>query len=124
MSSLFLILAAALSAIGLWIHLTRGRRMIVQPMLDADLHPVVAQTLVFSWNWGAVTMAVLSVAFLVPALHSEFSVLAMLATVYSYGLGALSFVTMRRHGFTVSQMPQWVLFWSASLCGVIAWGVL
>lgn len=123
MTSVLLILAAAISALGLWIHLFRGRRMIVAPMLAAELHPVPKHTLAFSWHWGSVTMMVLTFCFLAPILREDFLPLAMLATVYSYWLGAVSFITMRRQKFHVRQMPQWIVFWAASLVGFLAWGI-
>jgi len=123
MSAVFLILAFALSCAGLVIHATRGRKLIVEPLLKSDLHMVPKHTLAFAWNWGAVTMAVLAVSYLAPLYRESLLPLAMLATVYGYALGALSYVTMRRHGFRVAQMPQWILFWAASLSGFLGWGV-
>lgn len=124
MRDILLVTAGLISAFGFYIHVFRGSRLIVAPMLKADLHHVSKHTLKFSWDWGAVTMVVLTVCYLAPLWRDDFLPLAMLATVYGYALGALSFLTMRREGFRVAQMPQWVAFWAASLCGLIAWGVL
>ena len=124
MRDILLVTAGLISAFGFYIHVFRGSRLIVAPMLKADLHHVSKHTLKFSWDWGAVTMLVLTVCYLAPLWRDDFLPLAMLATVYGYALGALSFLTMRREGFRVAQMPQWVAFWAASLCGLIAWGVL
>ncbi len=124
MKEVFLILAAAISAFGLYVHVGRGRRLIVAPMLEADLHPVPKHTLEFAWNWGTVTMCMLTLSFVAPILRIDFMPMAMLATVYAYVLGALSFLAMRRRKFRVGQMPQWIIFWAASACGLIAWGVL
>lgn len=121
--SLF-ILAALISAFGFYIHVVRGGKLIVAPMLKADLHHVSKHTLKFSWDWGAVTMVVLTLSYLAPVWRVEYLPLAMMATLYGYALGALSFITMRRQGFRVNQMPQWLAFWAASACGLIAWGVL
>jgi len=124
MRDILLVTAGLISAFGFYIHVFRGSRLIVAPMLKADLHHVSKHTLKFSWDWGAVTMVVLTVCYMAPLWRDDFLPLAMLATVYGYALGALSFLTMRREGFRVAQMPQWVAFWAASLCGLIAWGVL
>lgn len=118
-----MIIAGLISVFGLYTHIVRGRRLIVQPLLEADMHPVPKQTLVFSWYWGAVTMAVLLVCFVAPLLRADFLPLAMLATVYSYCLGAVSFIIKRREKFRIAQMPQWIVFWAASLAGLLAWGV-
>ncbi len=123
MNDILLILAGGLSAAGLYLHMVRGRRLIVEPMLAADLHPVSKQTLAWSWQWGGVTMVALTVCFLAPILRIDFLPLAMLATVYAYWLGALAFFAMRRNGFRVAQMPQWILFWASSLAGLLAWGL-
>jgi hypothetical protein len=124
MRDVFLGLAALISAFGFYTHVFRGNKLITPPLLAADLHHVSKHTLKFSWDWGAVTMVVLTISFLAPIWRLDFLPLAMMATVYSYALGALSFVTMWREGFRVAQMPQWLAFWAASLCGLIAWGVL
>jgi tetrahydromethanopterin S-methyltransferase subunit E len=124
MQSLFLILAALISAFGFYIHVVRGNRLIVAPMLKADLHHVSKHTLKFSWDWGAVTMVVLTLSYLAPLWRADFMPLAVMATLYGYALGALSFLTMRREGFRVGQMPQWIAFWAAALSGLIAWGLL
>lgn len=124
MRDILLVSAALISAFGAYIHVVRGNNLIVAPMLTADLHHVSKHTLKFSWDWGAATMVVLTVSYLAPLWRIDFMPLAMMATVYGYSLGALSFLTMRREGFRLSQMPQWVAFWAASLCGLIAWGVL
>ncbi len=124
MTGLLLILAGAISAFGLYTHMFRGRRLIVQPLLDAEIHHVPKHTLAFSWHWGGVTMAMLTLCYLAPIFRLDFMPLAMLATVYGYWLGAISFITMRREKFRVSQMPQWIVFWSASVCGLLAWGIL
>jgi len=120
---IFLILAAAISAYGLFTHMVRGRRLIVAPLLKAELHHVPKHTLAFAWEWGSVTMLVLTVSFLAPVFREDFLPLAMLATVYAYALGALSFLTMRREKFRISQMPQWIAFWAATASGLMAWGV-
>lgn len=122
MRETLLIIAGAISAIGLFVHMIRGRRLILAPLLAADLHPVPKHTLAFSWHWGAVTMAILTFCYLSPILREDFLPLAMLATVYGYWLGAISFITMRRQKFRVSQMPQWIAFWAASGVGLAAWG--
>ncbi len=124
MKDLLLILAGLISAFGLYTHIFRGRRMIVAPMLKTDLHHVPKHTLKFAWDWGSVTMVVLTVSYLAPLWRADFLPLAMMATVYGYALGALSYLTMRREGFRVSQMPQWIVFWAASVCGLLAWGVV
>ncbi|GEM_PF-4517746 len=124
MKETLLIIAGAISAMGLFLHLVRGRRLIVAPMLEADFHPVPKHTMEFSWHWGAVTMGILTFCYLSPILREDFLPLAMLATVYGYWLGAISFLTMRRQKFRVIQMPQWVAFWAASACGLVSWGVL
>lgn len=124
MREFLLILAGGISVFGLFIHMIRGRRLIVKPLLDAQIHAVPKATLEFSWNWGSVTMVVLSLGYLAPLWRADFLPLVMLATVYGYWLGALSFIAMRRGGFRVAQMPQWIAFWAASLCGLLAWGVL
>lgn len=124
MREILLIIAALISAFGFYIHAVRGNKLIVGPMLQADLHHVSKHTLKFSWDWGAVTMVVLTLCYLAPLWRFDFMPLAMMATVYSYSLGALSFITMRRQGFRLNQMPQWLAFWAASACGLIAWGVL
>lgn len=124
MREFLLILAGGISILGLFIHMIRGRRLIVQPLLEADLHPVPKATLAFSWNWGGVTMVILSFGYLAPLWRADYLELAMLATVYGYWLGALSFIAMRRGGFRVNQMPQWIAFWAASFCGLLAWGVM
>ena len=123
MTETFLILAGAISIFGLFIHMRRGTRMIVQPLLDAELHMVPKHTLAFSWNWGSVTMVMLTACYLAPILRVDFMPLAMLATVYGYWLGALSFITMRRQKFRVAQMPQWIVFWAASGFGLLSWGL-
>ncbi len=123
MREVFLIAAAMISAFGFYIHLVRGRNLIVGPLLKAELHHVPKHTLKFSWDWGSVTMVILTVCYLAPLWRLDFLPLAMLATVYGYALGALSFITMRREGFRVNQMPQWLAFWAACLCGLLAWGV-
>ena len=120
----FLILAALFSAFGFYAHTVRGRRLIVKPMLETNLHHVPKHTLRFAWDWGSVTMAILTISYLAPVWRADFLPLAMLATLYSYALGAVSFLAMRREGFRVVQMPQWIVFWAASLSGLIAWGVL
>lgn len=124
MRDVLLILAGLISGFGFYIHIVRGNKLIVAPMLKADLHHVSKHTLKFSWDWGAVTMVVLTLSYLAPLWRPDFMPLAMMATVYSYALGALSFITMRRQGFRLNQMPQWLVFWAASACGLIAWGVL
>ncbi|MFT4716816.1 MAG: tetrahydromethanopterin S-methyltransferase subunit E [Paracoccaceae bacterium] len=124
MKDILLILAAIISAFGFYIHIVRGNKLIVTPMLKTDLHHVSKHTLNFSWEWGAVTMVVLTLSYLAPVWRDGFMPLAMMATLYGYALGALSFITMRREGFRLNQMPQWVAFWAASVCGLIAWGVL
>jgi hypothetical protein len=124
MQSGLLILAALISAFGFYIHVVRGGKLIVAPMLKAELHHVSKHTLKFSWDWGAVTMVVLTLSYLAPVWRADFMLLAMMATFYGAALGALSFLTMRREGFRIGQMPQWVAFWAASACGLIAWGVL
>jgi len=123
MREVLLGLAALISAFGLWGHITRGRRLIVQPMLDSDLHMVPKQTLKFGWDWGAVTMSVMVLSFLLPIWRPDLMALSMMATLYAYALGALAFVAMRRGGFSVTQMPQWIVFWAITACGVLAWGV-
>ncbi len=124
MTDILLFLAGTISAVGLYIHMVRGRRLIVAPMLEAELHHVSKHTLAFSWNWGSVTMALLTVCYLAPILRADFLPLAMLAMVYGCLLGALSFITMRREKFRIGQMPQWIVFWAASACGLLSWGVL
>jgi len=124
MRELFLVLAAAISAFGLYVHMVRGRRLIVAPMLQADLHAVPKYTLEFAWTWGTATMCLLTLSFLAPILRIDFMPLAMLATVYAYCLGALSFLAMRRRKFRVGQMPQWIVFWAAAACGLVAWGIV
>jgi len=123
LSEAFLIAAGVISAFGFYIHVVRGNRLIVDPLLAADLHHVPKYTLKFSWDWGAVTMVMLTVSYLAPVWRLDFLPLAMMATIYGYALGALSFITMRRQGFRLAQMPQWIAFWLASACGVLAWGV-
>ena len=122
MRDILLILAGLISAIGFYLHVVRGNLLIVGPLLNADLHHVAKHTLKFSWDWGGVTMIVLTVCYLAPLWRLDFLPLAMLATVYSYALGALSFLAMRREGFRMNQMPQWVAFWAACICGLLAWG--
>ena len=122
MRDILLILAGLISAIGFYLHVVRGNRLIVGPLLNADLHHVAKHTLKFSWDWGGVTMIVLTVCYLAPLWRLDFLPLAMLATVYSYALCALSFLAMRREGFRMNQMPQWVAFWAACICGLLAWG--
>lgn len=124
MTTFLLLAAAAISAFGFFVHVSRGRRLIVKPLLKAELHAVPKQTLRFSWSWGSVTMVMLTVSYLAPLWRPDFLPLAMMATVYGYALGALSFLTMRREGFRLNQMPQWIVFWSASFCGLLAWGTL
>ena len=123
MKDTLLILAGLISIFGFYIHVFRGRRLIVAPLLDADMHHVPKHTLKFSWDWGSVTMLVLTFSYLAPVWREDFLPLAMMATVYGYWLGALSFIAMRREGFRVAQMPQWIAFWAASGCGLLAWGV-
>jgi len=123
MREIFLTLAALISVFGLWNHIVRGRRLIVAPMLKTDLGMVPKHTLEFAWDWGAVTMAILAVGFAAPLWRLDFLPLAMLATVYAYALGAVSFWAMRRHGFRVSQMPQWIVFWAIAGFGLLGWGV-
>lgn len=123
MRDILLILAAAISGFGAYMHVVRGKRLIIAPLLKADLHHVAKHTLKFSWDWGGVTMIVLTLCYLAPLWRLDFLPLAMLATVYSYALGALSFLRMRGEGFRINQMPQWVAFWAASICGLLAWGV-
>lgn len=117
------ILAGLISAFGFYIHVFRGGRLIVKPLLEAQLHHVPKHTLKFSWDWGSVTMVVLTASYLAPVWREDFLPLAMMATVYGYWLGALSFIAMRREKFRVAQMPQWIAFWAASACGLLAWGV-
>lgn len=124
MRDAFLIIAGLISAFGFYIHVFRGGKLIVAPLLKAELHHVPKHTLKFSWDWGSVTMVVLTVSYLAPLWREDFLPLAMMATVYGYALGSLSFITMRREGFKLAQMPQWVAFWAASACGLIAWGIL
>ncbi len=124
MKDILLILAAMISAFGFYIHVVRGGKLIVAPMLQTDLHHVSKHTLKFSWDWGAVTMVVLTLSYLAPIWRADFMVLAGMATLYGGALGVLSFLTMRREGFRVGQMPQWLAFWAASLSGLIAWGLL
>ena len=118
-----LIIAGAISLVGLYLHMFRGVQMIVQPMLKSDLHHVSKHTLEFSWHWGTVTMCMLTFCFLSPILRDDFIPLAMLATVYSYWLGAISFIVMRKQQFRVKQMPQWILFWAAAAFGLASWGI-
>ncbi len=123
MTWLFLTFASLLSLFGLILHVTRGRRLIVAPLTQCDMHEVPRNTLIFSWNWGAVTMAMLALGFISPLWRPDFMPLAMFCTVYAYWLGVASFVQMRRGGFSVAQMPQWVLFWSVSALGFLSWGL-
>ena len=123
MTWLFLTLASLLSLLGLILHVTRGRRLIVAPLAKVDMHEVPRNTLIFSWNWGAVTMAMLTLGFISPLWRPDFMPLAMFCTVYAYWLGVASFVQMRRGGFSVAQMPQWVLFWAVSTLGFLSWGL-
>lgn len=124
MKELLLVLASVISVFGLYTHIFRGRKLIIKPLMKAELHQVPRHTLKFAWDWGAVTMLVLAVSFLAPIWRADFLPLAMMATIYSYALGTLSFLTMRREGFRLDQMPQWVVFWAASGCGLVSWGVL
>lgn len=123
MRDALLILAGLISAFGFYIHVFRGGRLIVGPLLKAELHHVPKHTLKFAWNWGTVTMVVLTASYLAPLWREDFLPLAMMATLYGYALGALSFITMRREGFRLAQMPQWIAFWAAALAGCLAWGV-
>lgn len=123
MRDALLILAGLISAFGFYIHVFRGGRLIVTPLLAAELHHVPKHTLKFAWNWGSVTMVVLTASYLAPLWREDFLPLAMMATLYGYALGALSFITMRREGFRLAQMPQWIAFWAAALAGCLAWGV-
>lgn len=124
MTAALYIFAGLISAIGCYLHIVRGGRLIVQPMMQAELHHVPKHTLKFSWDWGAVTMVMLTVCYLAPLFGGGGTILAMMASVYGYALGVLSFRTMWREKFRVAQMPQWILFWLASGASLIAWGVL
>lgn len=123
MSGLFLAIAGVISLYGLWNHYFRGERLIVGPMLATDLHHVPKHTLRFAWHWGSVTMAVMAFSFLAPIVSGAMWPLAMVASVYAFALGLLSFQTMRREKFRVGQMPQWIVFWSIALSGFLGWAV-
>lgn len=120
LNSLFLALAAVISGFGLVLHMRRGIPFIVAPMLASDLHHVPKHTLAFSWHWGTVTMGILMACFALAIFVDAFWPLAGLAVIYSFLLGCLSFWTLVRQQFRIGQMPQWIVFWAASLSGLLA----
>ncbi|MEM7546806.1 MAG: hypothetical protein AAF367_14840 [Pseudomonadota bacterium] len=117
------LLAAALSFITFLIHLFAGGPEVARPLLQSsDLAPVPKLTAYYCWHLVSITLAAMSVGFLIPAVSGTDRNMAIMWTAIAAGFAVWSGLLVIWKRQPPLHLPQWALFLPIAVCGI--WGLI
>lgn len=111
--------ACVASATTCLLHVFVGGTSTAKPLLESDLGTVSKYTNYYCWHLVTITLAAMSIAYLVAALSPDAWELAIAATLLA-GLFALWSITLnlikKTHPLA---LPQWILFIPITIFGIL-----
>lgn len=120
LSSIWLWIAAGLSAVGWVVHTFVGGPQIVPPLFASDLKKMPKYVLYFVWHIATIVLLAITAGYVLAALYPAAWPLAVQSAIVSGAIAVLILGVAIWQRMGLKDMPQWTLFLVMALAGFAA----